>query len=182
MAFYVLLLLSYSTGRKLHYIFVSQTERVATSPDLDLAFGTVDVNVDLACTSLLSPLSHLPPPISSPPSSAAAGEPIRDPGVFTIITIFFPCWWLSYNKLFYLSTGTAMAERGGTVERTVRRERQWRRGVAQWKECRTLPSPVGVEGMPTITHQLPRTMALGSRPGPGPDGARCTGAQQFWGV
>ena len=52
------------------------SSRVATSPVLDLAFGTVDVNVDLACTSLLSPLSHLPPPISSPPSSATAGEPI----------------------------------------------------------------------------------------------------------
>ena len=38
--------------------------RVATSHDLDLAFGAVDVNVDLACTSLLSPLSHLPPPTS----------------------------------------------------------------------------------------------------------------------
>ena len=48
---------------------VGPSSRVATSPDLDLAFGTVDVNVDLACTSLLSPLSHLPPPISSPPSS-----------------------------------------------------------------------------------------------------------------
>ena len=52
------------------------SSRVTTSPDLDLAFGAVDVNVDLACTSLLSPLSHLPPPTSSPPSSAAAGEPI----------------------------------------------------------------------------------------------------------
>ena len=52
------------------------SSRVATSLDLDLAFGAVNVNVDLACTSLLSPLSHLPPPISSPPSSAAAGEPI----------------------------------------------------------------------------------------------------------
>ena len=52
------------------------SSRVATSPDLDLAFGAVDVNVDLAYTSLLSPLSHLPPPISSPPSSAAAGDPI----------------------------------------------------------------------------------------------------------
>ena len=52
------------------------SSRAATSPDLDLAFGAVDVNVDRACTSLLSPLSHLPPPISSPPSSAAAGEPI----------------------------------------------------------------------------------------------------------
>ena len=52
------------------------SSRVATSPDLGLAFGAVDVNVDRACTSLLSPLSHLPPPTSSPPSSAAAGEPI----------------------------------------------------------------------------------------------------------
>ena len=52
------------------------SSRVATSPDLDLVFGAVDVNVDRACTSLLSPLSHLPPPTSSPPSSAATGEPI----------------------------------------------------------------------------------------------------------
>ena len=51
------------------------SSRVATSLDLDLAFGAVDVNVDLACTSLLSPLSPLPPHIASP-SSAAAGEPI----------------------------------------------------------------------------------------------------------
>ena len=57
---------------------IGTSSRVATSPaaDLDLAFGAVDVNVDLACTSLLSPLSHLPPPTSSPPSSAADGEPI----------------------------------------------------------------------------------------------------------
>ena len=39
------------------------SSRVATSPDLDLAFDAVDVNVDRACTSLLSPLSHLPPPL-----------------------------------------------------------------------------------------------------------------------
>jgi len=52
------------------------SSRVATSPDLDLAFGAVDVHVDRACTWLLSPLSHLPPPTSSPPSSAAAGESI----------------------------------------------------------------------------------------------------------
>ena len=26
-----------------------------------------------------------------------------NPGVFTIIIIFLPFWWLSYNKLFYLS-------------------------------------------------------------------------------
>ena len=50
--------------------------RVATSVDLDLAFGAVDVNVDLACTSLLSPPSPLPPPIASRPPSAAAGGPI----------------------------------------------------------------------------------------------------------
>jgi len=37
---------------------------------------------------------------------AAAGEPIWDSGVFTIIIIFFPYWWLSYNKLFYLFTYT----------------------------------------------------------------------------
>ena len=52
------------------------SSRVATSLDLDLAFGAVDVNDDLACTSLLSPLSPIPPPIASPPSFAAAGEPI----------------------------------------------------------------------------------------------------------
>ena len=52
------------------------SSRVATSPDLDLAFGAVDDNVDRAGTSLLSPLSHLPPPTSSPLSSAATGEPI----------------------------------------------------------------------------------------------------------
>ena len=52
------------------------SSRVATSLDLDLACGAVNVNDDLARTSLLSPLSHLPPPTSCPPSSAAAGEPI----------------------------------------------------------------------------------------------------------
>ena len=67
------------------------SSRVATSLDLDLAFGAIDVNDDLACISLLSPVSPLPPPIASPPSSAAAGEPIWDPRVLT----FFPFWWLS---------------------------------------------------------------------------------------
>ena len=47
------------------------SSRVATSLNLDLAVGAVNVNVNLACTSLLSPLSHLPPPISSPSSSVA---------------------------------------------------------------------------------------------------------------
>ena len=51
------------------------SSRVETSLDFDLAFGAVDVNDNLACTSILSPLSPLPPPIASP-SSAAAGEPI----------------------------------------------------------------------------------------------------------
>jgi len=54
---------------------LSASSRVATSLDLDLAFGAVDVNDDLACTSLFSPLSPLPPLIASPPPSAAAGEP-----------------------------------------------------------------------------------------------------------
>ena len=49
------------------------SSRVAPSLDLDLAFGTVDSNVDPACTPLLSPL---PPPLASPAPSAAAGEPI----------------------------------------------------------------------------------------------------------
>jgi len=52
------------------------SSRVATLLDLDLAFGAVDVTDGLSCTSLLSPHSPLPPPIVSPPSSAAAGEPI----------------------------------------------------------------------------------------------------------
>jgi len=52
------------------------SSRVATSLDLDLAFGAVDVKDDLACTSFLSPPSPLPPPIASPSPSAAAGEPI----------------------------------------------------------------------------------------------------------
>ena len=52
------------------------SSRTAPSLDLDLAFGTVDSNVDPACTPLLSPLSPLPPPFASPPPSAAAGEPI----------------------------------------------------------------------------------------------------------
>jgi len=41
------------------------SSRVAISLDLDLVFGAVDVNVDLACTSLLYPLSplHLPSPL-----------------------------------------------------------------------------------------------------------------------
>ena len=50
--------------------------RVATSLALDLAFGAVDVTDDLACTSLLSPLYPLPPPIASPPPSDSAGKPI----------------------------------------------------------------------------------------------------------
>jgi len=52
------------------------SSRVATPLDLNLAFGVVDVTDGLSRTSLLSPLSPLPPPIASPPSSAAAGEPI----------------------------------------------------------------------------------------------------------
>jgi len=40
------------------------SSRVTTSLDVDLAFGVVDVNDDLACTSLLFPLFPLPPPIA----------------------------------------------------------------------------------------------------------------------
>ena len=52
------------------------SSRVAPSLDLDLTFGSVDSNVDPACTPLLSPLSPLTPPLPSPPPSAAAEEPI----------------------------------------------------------------------------------------------------------
>jgi len=45
----------------------------APSLDLDLTFGAVETNVDLARTHLLCPPSPLPPP--SPFPSAAAGEP-----------------------------------------------------------------------------------------------------------
>ena len=55
---------------------LGSSSKVTTSLDLDLVYDTVDATVDRVCTSLLSPLSHFSPPISSPPSSAAAGEPI----------------------------------------------------------------------------------------------------------
>jgi len=55
--------------------FLGASSSVATPLDLDLACGAVDVTDGLSCTSLLSPLSPLPPPIVSPPSSAAAREP-----------------------------------------------------------------------------------------------------------
>jgi len=45
------------------------------SLDLDLDFGAVDSNVDLACTRLFSSPSPLRPHPPSAPSSAAAGEP-----------------------------------------------------------------------------------------------------------
>ena len=52
------------------------SSRVSTLLDLNLAFGTVDSNIDPAYIPLFSPLSPLPPNVASPPSSAAAGEPI----------------------------------------------------------------------------------------------------------
>ena len=52
------------------------SSRVAPSLDIDLTFGTVNSNVEPACTPLPSPLSPLPTPLVSPPPSAAAGEPI----------------------------------------------------------------------------------------------------------
>jgi len=45
------------------------SSRVAPFLDLDLAFGTVNSNVDPACTPLLSLLSPLPPRLASPPPS-----------------------------------------------------------------------------------------------------------------
>jgi len=50
--------------------------RDTPSLDLDLAFGAVDSNVDIACIRLLFSPCPLPPPLPSAPSSAAAGEPL----------------------------------------------------------------------------------------------------------
>jgi len=73
-----------------HGKLLGRSFRATPSLDLDsdLLFGAVESNVDLHRTPLLSPLSPLSPPLASP--QAAVGEPIRDPGVFTIIIIFFP--------------------------------------------------------------------------------------------
>jgi len=68
-----------------------------TDDDNDLALGVVDSNVDFDRTRLFSPLSSLLPPLASPPSSAAAGEPIYK--FFNITIIFFLFWWLSCNIL-----------------------------------------------------------------------------------
>jgi len=53
---------------------------------------------DIAChyVSLCRSLIFLPPPSFLFPS--ATGESTRDPGVFIIIIIKSPFWWLSYNK------------------------------------------------------------------------------------
>ena len=37
------------------------------------------------------------------PESQMGSPAVAEEGVFTIIIIFFPHWWLSYYKLFYLS-------------------------------------------------------------------------------
>ena len=70
---------------------------------------------------------------------------------------------------------------------TVQPKRQWRRAVAQWEGLSA--APVGVKGMHPFPLLLPRTLALGSHPRPGPGSARCTGAQlsacqkfKFWAV
>ena len=48
----------------------------------------------------------------------------------------------------------------------------WHRG----EDCPPLPTPVVVKGMRLFPLQLPRTIPLASRPGPGHGGARCTEA------
>ena len=52
--------------------------RVSTSLDLDLAFGTVDSNVDPACIQLLSPLSPLPPSLASSPLSLGSPSEMQE--------------------------------------------------------------------------------------------------------
>jgi len=69
----------------LDYFLPSNKSNINQTLDLDLAFGAVHSNVDLACTALLSPLSPLPPPLPSPPPSAAAGEPIFFPLLVVVL-------------------------------------------------------------------------------------------------
>ena len=82
--------------------------RVTPSLDLDLAFGTVDSNVDLACTHLLSSPSPPPSLLSSAPSSTAAGETFWDSGVF------FPNRlskiWILRNEIPRLSVWNLLAQ------------------------------------------------------------------------
>jgi len=52
--------------------------------DLDHAFDAVDSAFDRTPPSIAPPFSlHLPPPLTSPPSSAGGGKPTWDPGVST---------------------------------------------------------------------------------------------------
>ena len=95
----------YSTSTCLLYIYMSILyPHVSTRPRL-----------------LFTSLSTLPPPIASPAPSAAAGEPVWDPGVFTIIIIFFPYWWLSDNFSFSLSNWTDTKRLQGFGETDVSR-------------------------------------------------------------
>ena len=50
--------------------------RATPSLYLDLAFGTVDSNIDLHRTHLFFPVSPLLTPLASPPLSAADGESV----------------------------------------------------------------------------------------------------------
>jgi len=49
--------------------------------------------------------------------------------------------------------------------------------VAQWEGLSA--APVGGNDMSPFSNRLPRTLALGSLPRPGPGGARCTGAERL---
>ena len=67
--------------------------------ELDSTVGAVNFIVDFDHTPLL-PASSPPPPLTSSPSSATAGETTWDPEVFTIINVIFHFWWLSCNLFF----------------------------------------------------------------------------------
>ena len=66
----------------------------------------------------------------------SAREPIWDPGVFTIIIIFFPYWWLSYNNFFYLS----ISQVGRNTADVWKIPRKW--STRSWRQvnwcCETL--------------------------------------------
>ena len=102
---------------------LSVSSRVATSLDLDLAFGAVDVNDDLVCTSLLSPLSHLPPPMSLLLLLLLLGSPskIQDFSLSNLknnsfLTVSWVTGWVASHKysIFECFLGHRPIPQGGT--------------------------------------------------------------------
>ena len=74
------------------YVYILQVYRVAQCSAPCAFLADISCHYVPLCRSLI----FLPPPSFLFPS--ATGESTWDPGVFIIIIIIFPFWWLSYNK------------------------------------------------------------------------------------